>query len=253
MRRFSLVAFVSGLLGPAVALAQPGPPPPTAPAPLPAPAPAPRPEPDLAPPAEPTTAPAPVPQPQAQPQPQPPPPPPGQPYYQPVQPVYAQPPAPVSLHNGMTVELNLGLGWIRISDDSNSNTSDLGVGGLSGGVGGWVNPHVAITGRLGGVTVGVPGGRVSNIFLGPAVQYWVDDHFWLGGGLGLGIYALSPDSGSDRSLTGIGVDLRVGYTFNEGTEHTFNASLEINPGHFSDNGASGTATGIGILLGYQHL
>jgi hypothetical protein len=153
----------------------------------------------------------------------------------------------------MTFELNLGLGWIQLSSGGESDTSDLGIGGLSLGIGGWLNPKLAITGRVAGVTLSENGSQLSNIFLGPAVQYWVDNHFWFGGGLGLGILAASNDSGSDDSLTGFGLDLRVGYTFNEGTENTFNASFELNPGFFSENDSSATFTGIGILFGYQHL
>lgn len=183
---------------------------------------------------------------------QPQPPPPGQPYYQPVQPVYAQPPQPVSLHDGMTFELNLGLGWVRASANDTSDTSNLGIGGLSLGVGGWVSPKLAITGRIAGVTLSENGARLSDIFFGPSAQYWIDDHFWLGGGAGLGILAVSNNANSD-SITGVGLDLRIGYTFSAGSENTINASFELNPGFFSENGSSATFTGIGILLGYQHL
>jgi hypothetical protein len=149
----------------------------------------------------------------------------------------------------MTFEANLGLGWIT----GDSDTSDLGLGGLSLGLGGWVSPKLAITGRIAGVTLSDNGARLSNVFFGPSLQYWIDDHFWLGGGLGVGILALSLDNGDGDSITGLGLDLRIGYTFTVGSENTINASFELNPGHFSENGNSETLTGIGILLGYQHL
>jgi hypothetical protein len=152
----------------------------------------------------------------------------------------------------MTVELNLGLGWLQASDGNDSATSDLGIGGLSLGVGGWLNPKLAVTGRIAGVTLSDNGATLSNVFFGPALQYWIDNHFWVGGGAGLAILALGGDSSGD-SITGFGLDMRAGYTFNEGSENTFNASLEINPGFFSESGGSVTVTGIGILLGYQHL
>jgi hypothetical protein len=170
-----------------------------------------------------------------------------------VQPVYGPPPEqPTTLHRSMTFELNLGLGWIHISADEVSDTSDLGLGGLSIGVGGWLNEKLAITGRIAGVTLSENDSQLSNVFFGPSLQYWVDNHFWLGGGLGLAILAASGDNSED-SIRGFGLDLRVGYTFNEGSENTFNASFELNPGFFSENGESATLTGIGILLGYQHL
>jgi hypothetical protein len=68
-----------------------------------------------------------------------------------------------------------------------------------------------------------------------------------------GILALNSDGGNDDSITGFSFDLRAGYTFTSGSENTFNLSFELNPGHYSDNGSSATFTGIGILLGYQHL
>jgi hypothetical protein len=167
-----------------------------------------------------------------------------------------QPQGPRNFHESMTFELNLGIGWTRTSPENvDAFNSDLGVGGLSIGVGGWVSPKLAVTGRLAGVTVGGQDeAQTSAIFLGPSVQYWVDNHFWFGGGAGLGLDAGKDTSGtSKKSVAGIGLDFRVGYTFNEGSPNTFNASLEVNPGFFSENGSSATITGIGILLGYQHL
>lgn len=239
MRRLALLVVpgVAAAWLPGVAFAQGAPPPPPEPAPTsPAPEPVRPPEPG---------APAPAPTP-----------PPAQSYYQPqYQPVY-QPQQPVSLHDGVTFEANLGLGWARTSvEGQGGDTSDLGVGGLSVGVGGWINPQIAVTGRIAGVTIpGAGDARASAIFAGPAIQYWVDNRFWLGGGLGLGLLAGQDQSGTQQdSIAGFGLDLRVGYTFNEGSEHTINASLELNPGFFSENNSSATVTGIGILLGYQYL
>ncbi|HEY5928619.1 MAG TPA: hypothetical protein VIV11_43335 [Kofleriaceae bacterium] len=244
MRRWYSLVSVFVVAVPALALAQTPPPPLPQPAPPPPPA-AGAPADPFAP--VPPTDPAP---PMPPPQPAPPP-----PYYQPPPPpMYAQPPPPPpSLHRGMTFEANLGIGWIRLTDEGgDSETSDVGVGGLSLGVGGWMNEKVAITARLSGVTISEDDSRFSAIFLGPSAQYWVDKHFWLGGGVGLGIVAASSGDLND-SITGFSLDLRAGYTFNEGSENTFNASLEINPGFYSENGSSGTATGVGLLFGYQHL
>lgn len=157
-----------------------------------------------------------------------------------------------SLRNGMTGELNIGIGWLRVSNEYASDTSDAGLAGLSLGLGGWLNPKLALTARIAGVTYSEDGGSLTEAFFGPSLQYWADDHFWLGGGVGLGVVRLDTDVGDD-SVTGFAFDLRVGYTFNLGTENTFNASFELNPGFFSDNGADATFTGIGFLVGYQHL
>lgn len=169
-------------------------------------------------------------------------------------PVYGAPAAAADLRNGMTFEANLGLGWIRAAADGNSDTSDLGLGGLSLGVGGWVNPHLAITIRAAGVTYSENGSRLTQAFFGPSAQYWIDDHIWLGGGLGLSLAAVANDNGPDPDpLKAFGLDLRAGYTFSTSTESTFNVSFEVNPGFYDESGQSFTLTGIGILAGYQHL
>lgn len=191
--------------------------------------------------------------------PPPPSPPPPQPYTQPpvyqppYQPPYQQQPPPPSLRNGATVELNLGFGFIVANGDGDSETSDAGLGGLCLGVGGWIGPQTAVTGRISGVTVSDNGARLSHIFAGPSLQRWIDDHIWIGLGVGFSILALSFDGGGSDSITGFGVDLRAGYTFTTRSENTFNLSLELNPGRYSENGASVTFTGIAFMFGYQHL
>ena len=179
-----------------------------------------------------------------------------QPYGQPYQPYGPQPyqPPPRPLRGGLTFEANLGVGWIKISDDYNSDTSDAGLGGICLGIGGWVGKNIAITARLAGVNFEENDTRYSAIFLGPSLQYWIDDHIWLGGGAGIGVFAASSSyGGEDNSISGFGLDLRAGYTFNAGSENTINASVEINPSFFNEDGQSGTATGIALLVGYQHL
>ena len=168
-------------------------------------------------------------------------------------PIYEQPPAPRRVRRGFTLELNRGVGGVRLTDHmSDSTSSDVGLAGLSVGVGGWVSEKVAISGRLAGVTISEDDSQFSAIFVGPSAQYWVDEHFWLGGGLGFGI-AATDNSGTSDGLVGLGLDIRVGYTFSQNTQHTFNASLEINPSFLSEDGVSATATGIGMLFGYQYL
>ena len=89
----------------------------------------------------------------------------------------------------MTFEANLGIGWIHGSTDTASDTSDLSLGGLDLGLGGWVSPQLAITGRIAGVTDSVSGGRITSGVLVGAVQYWPTPNVWVGGGLGVGVLA----------------------------------------------------------------
>jgi hypothetical protein len=236
MRRLVLLScFV-----PAYAFAQSAPSPAPAPAPIGEPTPTPAPGAEVKP-AEPAPSPAPPQEP-------------AQPYYQPPQPAYGAQPQR-SLHEGITFEANLGLGWNRTSpEDQDGVTSDVGIGGLCVGVGHWLDPKLALTGRLAGATIFESGAQQNAIFLGPSAQYWVDDRFWLGGGLGFALLGATDTNGNRLdSNVGFGIDLRMGYTFNAGTLHTFNASLEINPGYFREDGMSAVITGIGILAGYQYL
>src|SRR5690606_33798347 len=87
--------------------------------------------------------PAPEPAPAPAPAPPPPPPPPPQQLGYPA-PAY-QPPA---TRQGFTAELNLGLGLLRASVDGGGSDSEFAIAGLNVGLGGFVTPRVAITGRI---------------------------------------------------------------------------------------------------------
>lgn len=168
----------------------------------------------------------------------------------PPQPGYGGPSPAASLRNGMTVELNLGIGWAHASDGDSgaSTTSDVVLGGLDLGVGGWLNSKMALTGRIAGVSDSQNGVTAVSVFVGPSLQYWLDNHFWLGGGAGFARVAAFSD-GDSIGINGFGLDLRAGYTFTQNSENTFNLSVELTPGFYD----GGNITGIALLAGYQHL
>jgi hypothetical protein len=185
---------------------------------------------------------------------QPPPPPPP--------PVYVVPDA-FRHHHGFTFEANLGIGFVRASGDGVSSNSDAALAGLDIGLGGWITRQLAVTIRIAGVDVSNSGdttdGTLINAFIGPAAQYWIDPHFWVGGGIGLATLRLvgssecNDSSGTDPcGVNGWGFDLRAGYSFGD-SAHTFNVSGEITPSFYSQNGDSVTATSFALLLGYQYL
>lgn len=161
----------------------------------------------------------------------------------------------------MTVELNLGLGFL--SNDNENTDTRTGLAGLNFGIGGWLNPNMAVTGRISVVTIGADedelgglDGRLSHLFLGPSLQYWANNNFWVGGGIGLSILYLSIEDIEleDPWTEGFGLDLRGGYTFNTGGDSTFNVSVELTPGFYSPEGGDEiTITGVSFLFGYQHL
>ncbi|MBL0220626.1 MAG: outer membrane beta-barrel protein [Myxococcales bacterium] len=162
-------------------------------------------------------------------------------------------PTGAALRKGFTFEANLGLGWIHYSSDAGSDTSDIGLAGADLGAGAFVSPRLAITGRIAGVSLTEKGVRLTSGVLVVAAQVWIDDHFWLGGGAGVGVLALSGDIPKNDSVTGLGLDFRAGYTFTTGNENTINLSLELTPTFLEDQGSKAKYTSIGILFGYQHL
>ncbi|MEZ4401301.1 MAG: hypothetical protein R3B06_14845 [Kofleriaceae bacterium] len=164
---------------------------------------------------------------------------------QPMQGAYVAP-AP-AVRTGLAFEANLGFGILRADADNGNSDSQNGLGGLDLGIGGYLNPRLAITLRAAGVTYSESGGHITQAFFGPSVQYFATDNVWLGGGIGVGIGQVVVDGAGSSSDSGLGLDLRAGYTFNPEAKHAFNASLEITPA-FLDGG---TLTGIAFLAGYQ--
>jgi hypothetical protein len=169
-----------------------------------------------------------------------------------------KPEPPRAPHEGLTLEAGTGAGWIHVGSQSRGVTSPGGVAGLSVGLGGWLNENVALTLRIAGSSVPAKDGVVVAAFIGPALQLWIVEHTWVGLGLGLetfGIDASAPEN--DHSLGGWGLDLRLGHTFYENGKHTLNASVEVTPGHVSEETQYGSAdvsvASFGILFGWQYL
>jgi hypothetical protein len=175
-------------------------------------------------------------------------------------------PAP-NLHTGVTFEVNLGVGWVNLiklpSGETQFVATNGGRAGVDLGVGGWLRPKLALTGRAAGVhlTDSESSDRCVQYFIGPSLQYWVDDRFWLGGGLGVStLFAISRSREGSAGPTswGVGLDLRAGYAVISGTQSSVNISIEANTGFYSIDKGLGTslfltATGLALLIGYQHL
>jgi hypothetical protein len=187
------------------------------------------------------------------------------PYAPPPPPPYQQPLAPddgFTAHRGVTFEANLGVGYVRLSDTGNAAmNSDAALAGANLGIGGWINRQLAITFRIAGVQIksmSFPpaGTTLVNAFFGPSLQYWLSPNVWLGGGAGFSTYRFvsgcTQTSTNPCGLNGFGLDARAGYSFGT-SANTFNLSVEITPGFYSNSSASGTATGVAFLAGYQYL
>jgi hypothetical protein len=189
--------------------------------------------------------------------------------------MYGGAPDPWMSHQGITFEANLGLGYVHSSASvgglSQTNDSDAALAGADFGIGGWVNPQLAITFRIAGVqvkntvmgTTTPDNGQIIHAFFGPNVQYWFNPNVWIGGGAGFSTLRWLNHSDTDCTgdgcgTNGFGFNLRAGYSFGAGGPHTFNISVETNTGFYSPNDGMGntidiTATGIALLAGYQYL
>jgi hypothetical protein len=177
---------------------------------------------------------------------------------------YAAATSAYDAHKGITFEVGVGAGFNHITSGTTGMPLDTNaaLAGANLGVGGWITPQIAVTGRIAVVNVNymdldAAKGRLVNAFFGPSLQFWATPNVWLGGGAGFATYRYvggncMANSTSDCSVNGVGLDLRAGYSIVLG-QSTLNLSLEANPGFFNNPGATGTATGIGILIGYQYL
>lgn len=155
-----------------------------------------------------------------------------------------------SLKGGFTFEINVGLGILYRSIDNAENRTDRGLAGVSLGVGKWIEPKVAATLRVAGVTHFGRDGALTPSFLGPSLQTWISDDGWFGVGMGLGNAVLTSHEGRQRQISrGLGLDVRLGYTLVSQGERSLNLSVEATPVIIDDL----SLVGIGFLLGYQHL
>jgi hypothetical protein len=161
-------------------------------------------------------------------------------------------------HHGLTIEANLGIGGMHVTNLSSSPVNGFGFGGLDLGIGAFVVPRVALTVRIAGASarLAAPESTIAvSAYYGAAVQVWLGPELWVGGGFGPAFY----ESGTTCGLTancitqGWGLDMRAGYTFMKLARHSFDVSAEVTPAFFANDAASWRMIGIGVLLGYQFL
>ena len=95
---------------------------------------------------------------------------------------------------GLVVGFGVGVGGISASD--NCSNCGGGAGGLEFHIGAMVNPRLAVMFEGWGLARPVDGGgTLTNSMGGGALQFWVNDVFWLKGVLGFGTIRVSYDDG----------------------------------------------------------
>jgi hypothetical protein len=143
--------------------------------------------------------------------------------------------------SGFTMILDVGIG---LQKDAAFPESEVGIGGINLGLGGFVNENTAVLFRASGTTVDYGGVTQTSGVGGPAVQYWVDERLAIEGGIGLGFWDVS---GTDD--TGLGVILAASYAlWNRGSHNLF-IGAEYAPA-FTD---PETVHNFGIVFGWQLL
>jgi hypothetical protein len=129
--------------------------------------------------------------------------------------------------HGFTMILTLGLGYQTLASDY-GHRSEVGLGGLNIGLGGFLTPNLALMFRLSGTNVDYDGVRCVSGTGGIAVQYWVSDYLNLEGGVGMGIGVLD-DGLSEGSDSGLGLIAAIGVPFWHSTGHSLQVGLEFAP------------------------
>jgi hypothetical protein len=188
----------------------------------------------------------PYPQPYAQPQPYG-----AAPYGQP----YTATPRRSRRGHGITIEVGLGGGQLKST--AAGDVTEEGSGSVIAlGVGGWLSEDLALGFRLSGLAyeadsygAAIRPVTVSQTYYGVALQYWFTDRFWVGGGLGGGLFTVETDLGALRQERGVAGLLRVGFSPLVWGQHSLNLGLEVSPLTIEDDTTSTAA----FVIGYQYL
>jgi hypothetical protein len=155
---------------------------------------------------------------------------------------------------GFTILVNLGVGIQRlhIAGESDSAT---GLAGANVGVGGFVNPKLAVLGRFSGTNVIYEGDdfRVIAGVVGATTQIWVHERFAIETGGGLGFVR-----GAEGNIqeTGFGLILGASAVVFRSGKHNLLAGFEYAPVFFNDEtdvffGESFSMHNFGFTFGYQ--
>jgi hypothetical protein len=122
-------------------------------------------------------------------------------------------------------------GFNSSSSEYTRTSAYFGLAPLSLSLGGFLSRDAALMFRLAGTSHFRYREQILNGFYGPAVQYWLSDAVFIGGGVGLGILAPNPlISSSSEGKAGIAFNARLGVSpWSSLEQHWFGAVLELFP------------------------
>jgi hypothetical protein len=136
------------------------------------------------------------------------------------------------------------------------NDGEFGLAPLELGLGGFLNRDLALTFRMTGGSVIHDDPRTGMTqtvlgYYGPALQYYVNDHLFLGGGVGLGVYGVNPYLArrtDPKPDVGVAFDGRIGWAFLATKSHQLSLMTELIPARVDGRDVfTGT-----LALGYQY-
>jgi hypothetical protein len=151
---------------------------------------------------------------------------------------------------GFTLLVNLGVGVQRLQIAGGSE-STTGLAGANLGIGGFVNPNLAVLGRFSGTNVSYDDFDVNVVagVVGATAQFWIHERFAVEAGGGLGFFR----DDADEQDSGFGLILGASGVLLRGGKHNLTAGIEYAPAFFSDElfGESFSIHNFGFTIGYQ--
>ena len=140
-----------------------------------------------------------------------------------------------------TLIVDLGVG---LQHDGYIGQTERGWAGLNLGAGGFLTDDVALLFRLTGTTANHGAIQQSSGVMGPTVQYWLDDRFFVGGGFGVGFGCVRC-----RTDGGVGFILGGGYTLLNRGKHNLQIGMEYAPAFTAPEAVHS----LGFTVGWQLL
>lgn len=161
------------------------------------------------------------------------------------------PQAALPIGTGLTIEVGLGIGRLRVASDR-GGTQTYDASGLGLGVGLWLSPRNALSLRISGGSHRRDGEvAITASMLSVALQHWLSRTWWVGASVGSGalVYEYLDDRPDPEPQSGLGLELRAGYRFGVWGKHALSVALDATTVFLED----GSATAAGLLLAYQYL
>jgi hypothetical protein len=174
------------------------------------------------------------------------------------QPAEVEPDAPV--REGWTLELDGGVGIQRVIENDGTPLElwpyrlGLSIAGMDIGLGRFVDSRTAILLRFSAAT-GFESLETSNLIfanttLGPTLQYWLGDPFFIEGGAGLAISGGQQQDGTVHETSiGVGGVARFGWALRRTSDSAWTLSVQANYSFFTTDDSR--LRGLAVLVGWQ--